>query len=108
MLTGAERSTGICKRKICGEEIVDERLYVVVKLVRSRISIMLSLTIRRAGGTGRRAGLKIRWPQGRVGSTPMPGTKSIFDSLLRTRNFADRRIFPSLFHPGFIVARCCQ
>jgi hypothetical protein len=28
----------------------------------------------RAGGTGRRAGLKIRWPQGRVGSIPMPGT----------------------------------
>jgi hypothetical protein len=32
------------------------------------------LTMCRAGGTGRRAGLKIRWPQGRVGSIPMPGT----------------------------------
>jgi hypothetical protein len=32
------------------------------------------LEVRRAGGTGRRAGLKIRWPQGRVGSIPMPGT----------------------------------
>ena len=31
-------------------------------------------SVRRAGGTGRRAGLKIRWPQGRVGSIPMPGT----------------------------------
>jgi hypothetical protein len=29
---------------------------------------------RRSGGTGRRAGLKIRWPQGRVGSTPSSGT----------------------------------
>ena len=28
----------------------------------------------RSGGTGRRAGLKIRWPQGRVGSTPSSGT----------------------------------
>ena len=38
-------------------------------------AFVLSLTLRRAGGTGRRAGLKIRWPQGRVGSIPMPGTK---------------------------------
>jgi hypothetical protein len=28
----------------------------------------------RSGGTGRRAGLKIQWPQGRVGSTPSSGT----------------------------------
>ena len=28
-----------------------------------------------SGGTGRRAGLKIRWPQGRDGSTPFSGTK---------------------------------
>ena len=35
---------------------------------------VVSLERSRAGGTGRRAGLKIRWPQGRVGSIPMPGT----------------------------------
>src|SRR5690242_14554235 len=29
---------------------------------------------RRSGGTGRRAGLKIRWPSGRVGSIPTFGT----------------------------------
>ena len=29
---------------------------------------------RRSGGIGRRAGLKIRWPQGRVGSSPTSGT----------------------------------
>lgn len=28
----------------------------------------------RSGGTGRRAGLKIPWPQGREGSTPSSGT----------------------------------
>jgi hypothetical protein len=26
------------------------------------------------GGIGRRSGLKIRWPQGRAGSSPAPGT----------------------------------
>src|SRR3990172_166438 len=30
--------------------------------------------LRRSGGTGRRAGLKIPWPQGREGSTPSSGT----------------------------------
>jgi hypothetical protein len=29
----------------------------------------------RGGGTGRRSGLKIPWPEGRVGSIPAPGTK---------------------------------
>src|SRR5215471_2458968 len=29
----------------------------------------------RSGGTGRRAGLKIRWPSGRVGSIPTFGTR---------------------------------
>ena len=29
--------------------------------------------IRRGGGTGRRAGLKIQWPQGHAGSTPALG-----------------------------------
>jgi hypothetical protein len=28
----------------------------------------------RGGGTGRRSGLKIPWPEGRVGSIPTPGT----------------------------------
>src|SRR5688572_151660 len=28
------------------------------------------------GGTGRRIGLKIRWPKGRAGSIPAPGTRS--------------------------------
>jgi hypothetical protein len=28
----------------------------------------------RSGGIGRRAGLKIQWPQGRVGSSPTFGT----------------------------------
>jgi hypothetical protein len=28
----------------------------------------------RGGGTGRRSGLKIPWPSGRVGSIPTPGT----------------------------------
>src|SRR3989442_14843313 len=32
----------------------------------------------RSGGIGRRAGLKIRWPQGRVGSTPSSGTRILF------------------------------
>src|SRR4030042_1962300 len=35
--------------------------------------------LRRSGGTGRRAGLKIPWPQGREGSTPSSGT-SLFPS----------------------------
>ncbi len=30
--------------------------------------------LRRRGGTGRRAGLKIQWPQGRVGSSPSAGS----------------------------------
>ena len=34
------------------------------------------MCFRRSGGTGRRAGLKIRWPQGREGSIPFSGTKS--------------------------------
>ena len=34
-----------------------------------------------SGGTGRRAGLKIRWPQGRDGSTPFSGTKLLFSLL---------------------------
>ena len=29
----------------------------------------------RGGGIGRRSGLKIRWPQGRAGSSPAPGIK---------------------------------
>jgi hypothetical protein len=29
---------------------------------------------RRRGGIGRRAGLKIQWPQGRVGSSPSAGS----------------------------------
>src|SRR5689334_2142944 len=31
----------------------------------------------RSGGTGRRAGLKIRWPSGRVGSIPTFGTRGL-------------------------------
>jgi hypothetical protein len=31
------------------------------------------LSRRRRGGIGRRAGLKIQWPQGRVGSSPSAG-----------------------------------
>src|SRR5260370_31634096 len=34
-----------------------------------------------SGGTGRRAGLKIQWPQGRDGSTPFSGTKSLENRL---------------------------
>ncbi len=37
---------------------------------------------RRRGGIGRRAGLKIQWPQGRVGSSPSAGNDfcySMFD-----------------------------
>ena len=30
--------------------------------------------MRPGGGTGRRYGLKIRWPKGRAGSSPAPGT----------------------------------
>ena len=30
-------------------------------------------SISRRGGIGRRAGLKIQWPQGRVGSSPSAG-----------------------------------
>ena len=33
-----------------------------------------TLEARRGGGTGRRSGLKIPWPSGRVGSIPTPGT----------------------------------
>ena len=45
--------------------------------VRRRRSRMLGATIRlgRSGGTGRRAGLKIPCPSGRVGSTPTSGMK---------------------------------
>ena len=32
------------------------------------------VSTRRGGGTGRRSGLKIPWPSGRVGSIPAPGT----------------------------------
>ena len=38
----------------------------------------------RSGGIGRRAGFKIQWPQGRVGSSPTSGTfleiYGLFDS----------------------------
>ena len=50
---------------------------------------VLFLILPRSGGTGRRAGLKIRWPQGRVGSTPSSGT--IFSS-----NFSSKKRFADL------------
>ena len=39
---------------------------------------------RRSGGTGRRAGLKIRWPSGRVGSSPTFGMSRRRTSAKRT------------------------
>lgn len=35
-----------------------------------------TMRARRGGGTGRRSGLKIPWPSGRVGSIPTPGTNN--------------------------------
>lgn len=34
----------------------------------------LARVIRRRGGTGRRAGLRVQWPKGRGGSSPLDGT----------------------------------
>src|SRR5438045_2709169 len=42
---------------------------------------------RRRGGIGRRAGLKIQWPQGRVGSSPSAGNRLDL-SLARANNQA--------------------
>src|SRR5439155_19024866 len=39
----------------------------------------------RSGGTGRRAGLKIRWPSGRVGSIPTFGTRNRSGDRTETR-----------------------
>jgi hypothetical protein len=36
------------------------------------------ITPRRGGETGRRAGFRILWPQGLVGSTPTHGTNNLF------------------------------
>src|SRR5687767_7777313 len=41
---------------------------------------------RRGGGTGRRSGLKIPWPQGRVGSIPTPGINQIIQYLSISRS----------------------
>jgi hypothetical protein len=55
----------------------------ILALSVGRGHVIFSL-LARSGGTGRRAGLKIRWPQGRVGSTPSSGT-----ILLDEKYFAD-------------------
>ncbi len=41
---------------------------------------------RRSGGIGRRAGLKIRWPSGRVGSSPTSGTKEPLQNGSKVKN----------------------
>src|SRR5207249_3286982 len=41
---------------------------------RAPVHILMALGTGRRGGTGRRAGLKIQCPQGRVGSIPSDGT----------------------------------
>jgi hypothetical protein len=47
----------------------------VQRLERKRGSMLTCRSrLSSSGGTGRRAGLKIRWPQGRVGSIPSSST----------------------------------
>jgi hypothetical protein len=46
----------------------------VVTVLVTRPPQSATIEPRRGGGTGRRSGLKIPWPQGRVGSIPAPGT----------------------------------
>jgi hypothetical protein len=48
------------------------------KRLRFAFDFVASDSQRRRGGIGRRAGLKIQWPQGRVGSSPSAGTGPIF------------------------------
>jgi hypothetical protein len=50
----------------------------------------------RNGGTGRRAGLKIRWPQGRVGSSP---TSGILKKQRPARSVGRRKEGPSSSFP---------
>ena len=68
-------SAGIDRSPSVAAYIWKERSYPTSNAEGLCENSVISLASRRAGGTGRRAGLKIRWPQGRVGSTPMPGTK---------------------------------
>jgi hypothetical protein len=49
---------------------------------------------RRRGGIGRRAGLKIQWPQGRVGSSPSAGRLSMTD--LRENSREEKRLRSSV------------
>jgi hypothetical protein len=56
------------------------------------------LRARRRGGIGRRAGLKIQWPQGRVGSSPSAGNPSgnghqFSSSFSSSRHIGIQRVF---------------
>jgi hypothetical protein len=56
----------------------------------------------RSGGTGRRAGLKIRWPQGRVGSTPSVYT----DRFQNKRKLGEYAIYAAFYKA--VGAKVCK
>src|ERR1035437_5878587 len=66
-----------------------------------------------AGGTGRRAHLRSEWPQGRTGSTPVPGTGRVIAAELTIlssqptipllRRWAQRRVWASSPSPPFFL-----
>ena len=62
------------------------------------------------GGTGRRGGFKSRWPKGRAGSSPAPGTKSrllliqpLLDLIQKTIVLGDIRKQLTLLRVGELV-----
>jgi hypothetical protein len=63
--------------------------------LRANLVSFRSVSHSRRGGIGRRAGLKIQWPQGRVGSSPSAGifiARSVFD----VRPLEVRNVFLSM------------
>ena len=65
---------------------------------------------RRSGGIGRRAGLKIRWPSGRVGSSPTSGTKEPLQNGSKVNDVTKHlRDYFDLFLPsGFLFPMICR
>jgi hypothetical protein len=61
----------------CG--VASRRAAMGWKRLSFALGFVVSNSQRRRGGIGRRAGLKIQWPQGRVGSSPSAGNDSQFD-----------------------------
>src|SRR6266567_696797 len=73
------------RRRLKGEETDASAATGGVTLLRSREKTYSHLAdtmraLSRSGGTGRRAGLKIRFPSGSVGSTPTFGTTPVLQT----------------------------